>query len=281
MTFAQLAEGVCEAHYTSAVLPQRHAAPDGKRHTIAPQWLNTPNGPLHTGLMHESADNAWSTVGDLRIAAYRFPGGVSRTTIVENGKGFLVFSPGAPLADEARALADRSNDVTLIAPSLGHTAGIPAWLEHLSAARVVATTTTAKRLRSRRAVATTIEPAHASLAAGVELLTPPGNALGEIWMRVDNDAGVTWVLCDAFSNLRQLAAPFWLRQLQRLYGIRLGLRLGAAFRRNTADANAFITWLELQLGRGCDRIVPCHGEVDEAPGLAGRLLAEARAALRR
>lgn len=228
--------------------------------------------------MHARASDTWTVIGDhLRIAPYRFPGGVSHTTLVETDRHVVVFSPGVPLVDEARSLAELGRDVVLVAPSLGHTAGILAWQACLNDATVLASPVTSDRLRGR-GLRVEVQSPRSLTVDGLEVLSPPGNTLGELWMRLENDAGVTWVVCDAFSNLRQLAPGFWLRQLQRLYGIRLGLRLGAAFRRHTTDHHAFVGWLEQQLGRGCDRLVPCHGEVDDGPMLAERLLAEARAA---
>lgn len=203
----------------------------------------------------------------MRTSRYAFPGGVSRTVIVEDPERAVVFSPGAPLVTEARALTEKS--VVLVAPSVGHVSGIASWSAALPSARVVASGPTAKRLTERGVEIE--DPSRVRLPQAVQLRVPPGSKLGEIWMRVEDSSRVHWVVCDAFTNIERLSPSLWLRAVQWLYGLRTGLRVSPALRRSMTDTDAFRTWLRAEVEDGCDTLIPCHGEIDDRPDLAVRL----------
>lgn len=187
----------------------------------------------------------------------------------------LVFSPGAPLAEQAGRWSGKP--MVLVAPSLGHTAGVAPWTRAVEA-RVVAAEPTAPRLRAA-GYAGPIEGPEGFEAPGVEIHAPPGSGIGELWVRLEDEGRVVWLVCDAFSNLSRLGPGRLAKLLQRLYGLKEGLQLGVAFRRRASDGATFLGWLEAQLQRGCDALVPCHGEIDEGPQLAERMLARARSGL--
>lgn len=97
-------------------------------------------------------------------------------------------------------------------------------------------------------------------------------------MRVEDAGRVHWIVCDAFSNIESLASSFWLRQAQRLYGLRTGLQVGVALKRNRSNGAALLAWVERCFADGCDVMVPCHGEIDDGPRLADRLIERLRIA---
>lgn len=188
----------------------------------------------------------------------------------------MVFSPGAPLVAEASRLQRLHGEVFLVAPSAGHVNGIAPWRAEAPSTTVVAASVTARRIED---VPESSTPESArGLPEGVTLHRPPVEALGEVWMRVEDGGRVYWIVCDAFSNIERLAAGFWLRLAQRLYGLRVGLAVGAAFRRKTNNGAALLAWMQQTFEEGCDVLVPCHGEVDAAPRLAERLVERTRSA---
>lgn len=203
----------------------------------------------------------------MRTARYAFPGGVSRTVIVEDSQRAVVFSPGAPLVDDAVALSEK--EVVLVAPSRAHISGLGVWRDALPRAVIIAEKETAARLDG----VSVVEPHGATslLPDGVELRVPAGSGLGEIWMRVTESGRVHWIVCDAFTNLESLAPQPWLRWLQRLYGLRTGLTVSPAFRRTMTDGAGFRAWVRTQLAEGCDTLTPCHGETAAGEGLAARI----------
>ncbi len=205
-----------------------------------------------------------------RTARYAFPGGVSRTVVVEDPDCAAVFSPGAPLVEEAKRLADKA--VVLVAPSLGHISGIESWCAALPHANLVALAPTASRLRAAGVSVQVLDPARARLPKGVQLRVPPGSGLGEIWMRVEEPARVQWIVCDALTNLESLSPSRWLRVLQWLYGLRPGLVTSPALRRSVTDLTAFRGWVHDEFQQGCDTLTPCHGESHQGPDLADRIM---------
>lgn len=220
----------------------------------------------------------WAPVGAstrMRTARYRFPGGTSRTVLVEGQRRAVVFSPGASLVSEAERLGGR--EVVLVAPSMGHTLGIDAWRSAPDVEALVAAEATARRGNFEAIRPDRLE---IDLPEGLSLHVPPGGELGEVWMRVEDAGRVHWAVCDAFSNIERLADGLWLRLGQRLYGLRTGLAVGVAFRRKTSDGAALLAWMTERFAGGCDVLIPCHGEIDDGPDLAERLYAKTRAAFK-
>jgi len=224
------------------------------------------------------SDGGWETVdadGRIVTARYRFVGGQSRTTVVRTGDDAIVYSPGRPLVEHAREATGDASRIWLIAPSVGHTLGVAAWRERYASARVVAASSTAARLR-KRGLDDMLEPSAFPLD-GAGLLQPASNGTGELWLQVNADDRIHWIVADAYLNLVALAPGFVLRTLQRLYGLRTGLSFGRAFRSALADRTAFPAWLEQTLDLSARHVlIPCHGEVDAAPDLRDRLLTVSR-----
>ncbi|MGH1340831.1 MAG: hypothetical protein ACRBN8_04735 [Nannocystales bacterium] len=221
------------------------------------------------------------TTGQLRTATYRFPGGVSRTTLVQlSAQRMLVYSPGAPLVSSAAELLDDDVELLLVAPSSGHTLGISPWLARFPTARVFAAPSATERLQ-RVAGSTCVEPASqlsTALPPHVALHTPPASRTGELWLSAGPDDRVYWIVCDSYMNIAKLADGFWLRLAQRLYGLRVGLSVGRAFRLGVGEPAAFREWAVRCFANGATNVlVPCHGEVDERQDLTERLIALTKA----
>ncbi|MEM6991914.1 MAG: hypothetical protein AAF721_15505 [Myxococcota bacterium] len=234
-------------------------------------------------LSQEVHDTGWDTVdgaGAVRTATYRFPGGVSRTVLLRlDERRFVAFSPGAPLARNAREMLGDDIEMFLVAPSAGHTMGVDPWREAFPGARVFAADAAVKRL-ARVTSAPNVElpsALAALLPEHVEVHTPPGSRTGELWLSIDVDDRVLWAVCDSFMNIAALADGFWLRLAQRLYGLRVGLSVGRVFRLGLRERATFRDWAIARFSN--DRrnaLIPCHGELDEGPDLTERIIALTR-----
>jgi hypothetical protein len=209
-----------------------------------------------------------------------------RMTIVRlegEGGGALVVSPVRRLPETVHeALAGLGGVRALLAPNHFHYLGVAEFLERYPGAK--ACCSAAARPRLLRKTGLSFADADAlDLPSGVTLLAPPGLRNGELWLSVETTRGVAWVVSDAFFNLE--AHPSGTFGLAcRITATTRGLRIGRTFTTlAVADRRAYGAWLLAQLERDRPRVlVPGHGDLVEAPDLAGRLaeLASARLRLR-
>ncbi len=209
-------------------------------------------------------------------ARYRFPGGVSRTVLLRLGeRRWLAYSPGRSLVELASSVIDPADEVLLVSPSAGHSMGLEPWKERFPSARVFATHAARPRLQRVTSIDTIATPSElaAQLPDNVQVHVPTSKT-GELWVSTDFDDRRYWLVCDSFFNLPKLADAFWLRLAQRLYGLRIGLDVGRIFRWGIKDKAAFRAWVVERFSTEHRHVlVPCHGEVDDDPDIADRVLA--------
>jgi len=225
-------------------------------------------------------NSPWDSVGSggrLHTARYAFPGGVSRSTIVAlHGDARLVYSPGDALLESAEGLIAPDAEVLLVAPCAAHTLGLARWRDHFPRAMVVAVEGVRERVRQQAGLAEVrpLSEAEPWMPAQVRLHVPPACAMGEAWVSVEHDDRVYWLVADSIMNIAALADRFWLRWLQRLYGLKVGLSVGRMFRASVSDREGFRRWARARFDDGREHVlVPCHGEIDARPGLGARLVA--------
>lgn len=254
----------------------------GKRHCEATKCVSLP------GLGLPMNDTPWTTINTLpiaRTARYRFPGGVSRSVSVQLAEDrFVVYSPGRALAESATEFIGADADVQLVVPSVGHTLGLETWCSAFPNATVLATAATAERLQRVKAVTGVHRHTEdgAALSNTIAVALPPTAKTGELWLRVADDNAVHWLVCDAYMNIAALAPGRLLRLAQRLYGLRVGLDVGRAFRTGLSDKARFVAWVGARFSDPHRHVlVPCHGEIDDAPQLGARINAVTRSRLGR
>jgi hypothetical protein len=208
-------------------------------------------------------------------APYPVPGWSSRTTVVSLASGgLLAVNPGASLAARAGEELGAFGTVEyLLAPNHFHHLGIAAWRRAFGSIPVLAAAAAQARLRSR-GLESLAEPetiVHL-LPPGARLLLPAGTRTGEVWLRLAIDAGVAWIVGDAFFNVSRTplsAAGIFLR----LSGTTGGLRIGGTFKwGHLRDRMAYRRWVLERLDEDPPAmLVPAHGDVLTDPGLARRL----------
>ena len=174
--------------------------------------------------------------------------------------------------DELKTLGSPS---FLLAPNAYHNMGLKRYSEQFPDAQTVSSETSSPRLTK---VCKGIDigglsslreqlPAHASI------MEPPGTRSGEVWLRVEGESGVTWVVGDAFFNydvvpLGAIGVITW------LFAIGPGLRIGSTFRYFALkDRASYGPWLKAQLEADRPtRLVPAHGEIRSGVGLPETLI---------
>ncbi len=208
--------------------------------------------------------------GELWAAEYRVPGIKSRTTAIRLGDGsYLAYSPGAGLED---AFAERGEVSWLLAPNSFHHLGIEAWRERFPAARLAAARGARARLRKQGHETEPLRAMVDDLPAQLELLEPPGTRVGELWLEHADDRHTTWLVGDAFFNMR---TPRQLRGriIQRVAQAGPGFAVSHLMKYGgLSDRRAYKTWATTQLAhRRPDRLIPCHGEITAGDDVTDRL----------
>jgi hypothetical protein len=221
-------------------------------------------------------DMSWEcidTEAGVWSAEYRVPMMKSRSTAVQLSDGrFLVYSPGSGL-ESSFAESVGQADVLLAANSFHHL-GLPDWRAAFPDAIVAAAPGAHKRLAKQgRSGLVDLEPVRSALPEHVSLLEPPATKIGEVWLRVESERGVMWVVGDSFFNLPRLARRFWPRLLQRLVKSAPGLAMSRFMKwGGLSSRKQFKSWVLAQIEADEPAIlIPVHGEVYENSGLPDAL----------
>jgi hypothetical protein len=191
-----------------------------------------------------------------------------------------VTSPIRDLGDGAHSeLAALGRPAALVAPNHFHNLGLREYARAYPDAIAVASAQAVPRVRRLTKLDVADEgqlaallPAHASL------LVPPGTRNGEMWLSVVTPGGRAWIVGDAFFNVARTPRTA-MGLLLRALSITPGLRIGTSFRWLVHDHAAYRRFVVDALAREQPALLaPCHGDVLDDPGLAGRLqhLVEAR-----
>ncbi len=191
--------------------------------------------------------------------------------------GTLVVSPTASLGEEAhRAIGEIGAPKVLLAPNHFHHLGIPEWRKRHPGSMVVASSLARERLSTKQPdiELRPLEEANGLLPDGVTFLEPPGTKTGETWLRIETNAGVAWLVSDAFFHLLRDTSGFTGMML-RASGTVPGLRIGSTFLwLGVRDRKRYASWLLDRLAKDAPRtLVVGHGEPVTGDDLAARLRA--------
>ncbi|GDX80922.1 hypothetical protein LBMAG42_27330 [Deltaproteobacteria bacterium] len=161
----------------------------------------------------------------------------------------------------------------LLAPNFFHNLGLKRWIERHPHAVTVATEAATGRLRRKTPVPIhAIEGLRERLPPHVTLIEPPFTRTGEVWLRVEGEGGVGWVVCDAFFNFPNLPSGVIGWFIAATFN-GPGLAIGGTFRvLALRDRPAYAAWLRAQIA--ADRpvwIAPSHGDLIAGPKLPERL----------
>mgnify|MGYP000220801163 CR=1 FL=1 len=226
-----------------------------------------------TSMASTNVTAQWHTLREgLYHSEYRADFAVSRTTIVQLSENrYLVYSPGKNNVLGAEQIIPASAEVILLAPAYAHISGIQLWAEQFDHAQIVATDKVAKRLGALQA--SILEPESLSLPNGISLHVLPENRMGEVWLQVTKPEGEYLLVCDALLNLARLSPKKWVRAIQWLYGLRLGLRVTPVFRKSVANKPAYRDWYQANFSQLKPlTLIPCHGEILAGESVAADIL---------
>jgi hypothetical protein len=220
---------------------------------------------------------SWEPIDEtlgLWTAEYRVPLMKARCAAARlDSGGYLVFSPGTGLAEEFRERV--GNAEVLLVPNSYHHLGIPSWREAFPEAAVAAHPEGHARLAKQgRTDLQTLDAVAGALPEHLEILEVPSTKIGEIWLKVRSDSGLTWLVGDAFFNM-PLARRFRTRLFQKLVKSAPGLSLSQIMKyAGLRDRTAFKQWVLARLEEDAPRrLVPLHGAVLEADDLPHQLRA--------
>ena len=177
---------------------------------------------------------------------------------------YVVYSPGVGLSSSARKIIPANAKVLLLAPAMSHSLGLLSWSQEFTNAEIFSSLISRERIMKLTGEKKILpaEDLQQYLPAGVNIHIPPGSNLGEVWLSIESEDKIYWLVCDAFTNLKTLGTGFFSKLFMKLYGLRTGLVCHKVFARGVQDKSVFREWALQRFGSGKPSvIVPCHGEI--------------------
>jgi hypothetical protein len=233
------------------------------------------------GHLAQNQGMSWTPVDEkagLWSATYRVPGFQCQSSALKLASGgFLVLSPGPGLSDEFAQQMGKAE--ILLAPNSYHHMGLSTWRKSFPEALIAADTRAHPRLQKQgHQGLENLETLKSMLPSHASLLVPPGTRIGEVWLRVQGDAGVTWCVGDAFFNHPRMAKRWKMRQVQRLLKAAPGLSMSGLMKwGGLKDRAGFKRWALEQLEKDQPQtLVVLHGDM-----LQDRVTEQIRELLRR
>lgn len=209
---------------------------------------------------------------------YYVPKFKSRTIAIRlKSGGCLIVSPGADLVQTfEKDLPILGQPKILLIPNCFHHYGVSAWLEFYPNAKSVASLQAMSRLHSKLGNRYSLESLNflrAELPENIQILEPPGWRAGEVWLRVEIEKKIAWIVCDAFFNMPKLSPRFLTRLIQRMAKAAPGLSISRILKWVLIkNRSVYRKWVLNQLERDRPSIlVPSHGDIIEDENLPRRI----------
>lgn len=180
--------------------------------------------------------------------------------------GLCLFSPVAGLGDAAReSLAGIGEVKVLLAPNHYHNKGINEYVVAFPDAVLCGPEASIPRLQKVTGQNLSgLNRVIPLLRDTMEILQPEGLKTGEVWVRIDQEATISWLVVDAFSGPKPnasgapSASPEMLKTFPN-FGV--------------GDKTAYVNWVSAQVRADQPhRLGPCHGSIIQAPDLPEKLL---------
>ena len=207
---------------------------------------------------------------------YYVPKFKSRSIAIKlKNEGCLVVSPGAHLIQTVeKELPDLGKPKTILIPNSFHHYGISAWLEAYPGIKAVASVQAIRRLSKRGYHSIrSLNLLREELPENIQILEPPGWRAGEVWLRVQMEKRIAWIVADAFFNMPKLSPRFLTRLIQRTAKAAPGLSISRILKWVLIkNRRLYRRWILEQLEKDQPSIlVPAHGEIIEDENLPRRL----------
>lgn len=207
---------------------------------------------------------------ELWFADYRVPGLPCRTTAVDIGGRWLVFSPGESLAPSFAEEVSAQPPI-LLAPNSLHHMGINSWREQFGVGCYAAAA--ARKRLGRHGHRDVLDSRTISLSSGRELVEVPHSRIGETWVIIRTDQQCTWVIGDAVFNFARASGKFWTAAMQRVLQSGPDLAVSSVYSWGAVrDRASYKRWfLERLEAHPPTRLIPTHGSIESGSDLAERL----------
>ena len=219
---------------------------------------------------------SWHTIDEkigLKTAEYRVPGLKSRTTAIAlPDDTFLVYSPGTGL--EQDFVEHVGEPTILLLCNNYHHLAVPLWKKTFPNAKRCAYAKAIPRLiKQGRTGIIALSDLKIDFPSHLSFMTPPKTRIGEVWMRIEAEDGVTWVIGDCFFNFPRKPKKFMPRMLQMATQGGPGLAMSQIMKwGGISDRRAFKSWILEKLDSDRpNRVIPVHGDILSGPQTAGRL----------
>ncbi len=210
--------------------------------------------------------SAFEPVEGLDRIACATKGTLRCTAIKLNNNKICLFSPVQGLGEAAlESLKQLGNVVALLAPNHYHNKALREYAEAFPAADMITSEDAMPRLEKITGLKFDgLDVLTAELPDTVKILLPTGLKTGEVWLRVESDEAIAWVVADAFSTTKESPkAP--ISDTPQL--------LGTFPKFGVADSTIYKHWVVGQLERDTiSMVVPCHGSVIKSDALNAKLL---------
>ncbi|MCY6380121.1 hypothetical protein [Hoeflea prorocentri] len=192
--------------------------------------------------------------------------GKLRCTAIRLSDGSLcLYSPVAGIEKAGTADLGKLGDVTfLLAPNHYHNKGLAEYDRLFPQAGLVCSPDATPRLVKQTTLEfCNLEKLEAALLPGFQILEPRGLKTGEVWIRVASGPHMIWIVADAFSAEHLPAGQH--AQTPKM--------LGTFPKFGVKDKTLYKDWVKKQIAKEPPTmIIPCHGGLVAAAGLAGSLL---------
>lgn len=219
----------------------------------------------------------WEPVPDTSAiyrAPYKIPFNTTYSTLIKLGQSrYLVYSPGPGLELSFSGIAPDSAEVLLVAPTTGHYLGIRPWLDAFEGARVFASERLHKKLRKKTGVQLIGSPAAlaSQLPTSIQVHVPPPHFMNELWISIEVDDTVYWLVGDAFLNFDRVDGNAIWKFFLGFYGLKPGLRQHKLFPLGL-NREALRRWSRPLFADSRQHVlIPCHRDIYRAPDCGERL----------
>jgi len=199
-------------------------------------------------------------------AQYYVPGYISRSSgFLSRDKRLLLYGPGPSLIDILPPELSQTEPAPMaLIPNAFHHMGVKAWRERYPQLITVAAPGALKRLQKKgHRDIQPLDRLKKELPENISVLEPVGLGYGEVWLRVQREGEVTWIVGDAFFNYARYSKKFKSRLTQKILQAAPGLKMSSVVKYFLIkNRKEYKDWLMTQLDQ--DRpttLVPVHGEI--------------------
>ncbi|WP_196161546.1 hypothetical protein [Reinekea sp. G2M2-21] len=208
---------------------------------------------------------------------YKADVAISRSTIIKLSEDrYLVYSPGAAILESALEIISKDSDLILLAPAKAHILGTVSWNNEFQKSAVVASETVIPRILNMTEIAEVKELSYLEekLPRNVRIHALPACRLGEVWVSVDTDDKIYWIVCDSITNSNVnasiVAKWFW----EKIYRVGPGLEVTRGFRYfGISKKDVYREWAIGKFSNGRDNVlIPCHGDIYNESNFTQRII---------